>query len=472
MAGLPDTAALPLTGAELEHLAASWAWLGHGRPAVAVLAVSGGVDSMALMHITQRLAGVDGIGRVIAATVDHGLRPESAQEARFVAQEAHKIGIEHVTLTWEGPKPAAGIQAAAREARYRLLVDFCVHAGGAGSTTLATAHTLDDQAETVIMRLARGSGVEGLSGIAPVTQRPGRIALTRPLLGLPKARLAATMELWNKPWLDDPSNQNDSFERVRVRRGLLALDELGVSSEAIACSARRLGEVRHAMAWATRGVLSNRELVRIDPLGAAFLDTKLRWEVPEAVFQRVLGAVICSVGGAQRHISLQTLEILAREVRQPGTHGHRATFGFCLVEATGEGVQVVREIGRNRPPSMLVRPGEERAWDGRFVVRVEDWATQAYEVRPLGKAGVQALKDQGFEPNALNPQVLEMAPGFWIGSQLMAAPIVVGSIEGLRREPPCQRTLRLLGDSGVGTGLTAAWFGPNPALADTCAYED
>ena len=150
-----------------------------------VAAVSGGPDSMALMHLLARWRATAERPPVLVATIDHGLRPEAADEAAFVAREAAALGLPHRILAWTGDKPSAGIQEAAREARYRLLV---AHAREEGASHLVTAHTLDDQAETVLMRLSRGSGLSGLAGMRPETDRQG-IRHARPLLDWPKARL-------------------------------------------------------------------------------------------------------------------------------------------------------------------------------------------------------------------------------------------------------------------------------------------
>ncbi|HLU65659.1 MAG TPA: tRNA lysidine(34) synthetase TilS, partial [Kofleriaceae bacterium] len=170
------------------------------RPRLAV-AVSGGPDSLCLCLLAHGWAKARG-GEVSALTVDHGLRPTSADEARQVAAWLGPRGIDHHVLRWTGAKPATAIQEAAREARYRLLGDWC---RAAGVLHLLLAHHLDDQAETVAFRRARGSGPEGLAGMPAVRELAG-LRLLRPLLGVPKARLVATLEAAGQAWLEDPSN--------------------------------------------------------------------------------------------------------------------------------------------------------------------------------------------------------------------------------------------------------------------------
>ncbi|MGH6981766.1 MAG: tRNA lysidine(34) synthetase TilS, partial [Stellaceae bacterium] len=182
------------------------------RPRVAV-AVSGGADSMALLLLAREWAAARQ-GDVTALTIDHKLRPEAAKEARRVARWCKARGVVHRTLAWRGKKPKGDIQAAARAARYRLLEDWCVDAG---VLHLLLAHHQDDQAETFLLRLARGSGLDGLAAIAPVAERPG-CRLLRPLLAMSHGRLVATLEARGQVWLDDPSNDNERYARVRMRK--------------------------------------------------------------------------------------------------------------------------------------------------------------------------------------------------------------------------------------------------------------
>lgn len=218
-----------------------------------VVAVSGGSDSTALLtlvHEARRAA--NNACRLVAVTVDHALRPESAGEARAVAGLAETLGIEHRTLVWQGAKPERGIQAAARMARQALLADVATELGAA---VVLTGHTLDDQAETVLMRTARGDGI-GLAGIAPATLFRNTIWFARPLLNQRRATLRDMLAAHGLRWMDDPSNENPDFERVRARKQLAgdpALFErtVAVAHEAAARRTRLAGEAaavidRHA----------------------------------------------------------------------------------------------------------------------------------------------------------------------------------------------------------------------------------
>jgi tRNA(Ile)-lysidine synthase len=256
-----------------------------GAPAL-VLAVSGGPDSTALMMLAARWANARKKGPKLAAiTVDHGLRPESAREATAVKRLARELGIEHRTLHWTGEKPKTGLQEAAREARYRLLSEA---ARKTGAPYILTAHTLDDQAETVLIRLTRGSGLTGLAAMQRVTpldqcssfrgapkararnperrshalpldsgpgalRRPGMsieegrgkagertLFIARPLLDLPKARLIATLKAAKIPFAEDPSNRDPRFTRVRMRSLMPALEREGLDARRLALLAHRL----------------------------------------------------------------------------------------------------------------------------------------------------------------------------------------------------------------------------------------
>ena len=183
-----------------------------------MIALSGGSDSTALLSLARDVLSAEtGSGRLVAATVDHGLRAESAAEARRCADLCGSLGIAHVILRWDGDKPATGVQTAARAARYRLL------AGEAAGGIVLTGHTLDDQLETVAMRRARGPG-RGLSGIAPATLFEGGTWFVRPLLALRRGALRDHLAAAGLGWIEDPSNRDRRFERVRVRESAAGED--------------------------------------------------------------------------------------------------------------------------------------------------------------------------------------------------------------------------------------------------------
>ncbi len=198
------------------------------------VAVSGGPDSMALLA----LAASAFAGRVEAVTVDHGLRPESAGEAAMVARWCGQAGVPHVTLTPDAPV-AGNVQAWARTMRYRLIEGW---RAARGIDWIMTAHHADDQAETLLMRLNRGSGVAGLAG---VRARSGRVV--RPLLGQRKAALLAFARAQGLPFVDDPSNRDPRFDRAAMRQALEGAD--WIDAPALARSAAALAEAEAAIGW-------------------------------------------------------------------------------------------------------------------------------------------------------------------------------------------------------------------------------
>ncbi|RTL62312.1 MAG: tRNA lysidine(34) synthetase TilS, partial [Hyphomicrobiales bacterium] len=240
------------------------------------VAVSGGADSTALLLLFSRYhkAHHTALGPVAVITVDHRLRPESAQEAAGVAALCGRLDLEHVTLAWEGPKPESGLADAARRARYDLIARFM---RARGLRVLLTAHTRDDQAETVLMRLARGSGVDGLAAMSTVSALPDAsreaqpLRLVRPLLDTPKADLEAYLRRAGIPWAEDPTNLDPTYERPRLRAHAPMLAEIGLTADALVRSARRLQRVRAALEAITAAFLSS-AAVEIHRLGFARVD--------------------------------------------------------------------------------------------------------------------------------------------------------------------------------------------------------
>jgi tRNA(Ile)-lysidine synthase len=206
------------------------------EPAI-VLAVSGGPDSTALMWLAARWRKRIKAGpKLVAVTVDHGLRRESAAEAAAVKKLANSLGVDHVTMRWSGAKPKTGIPAAAREARYALLANA---ARKAGARYIFTAHTLDDQAETFLMRMSRGSGLAGLGAMATVSARE-HVAIVRPLLQQPKTRLVSMLQKAGIAFADDPTNHDTAFTRPRWRKLLPELAREGINARNLARLAWRL----------------------------------------------------------------------------------------------------------------------------------------------------------------------------------------------------------------------------------------
>jgi tRNA(Ile)-lysidine synthase len=236
---MPDDEKSPISAAQARTIFVSW----KSAPAI-VLAVSGGPDSVALMWLAARWRrGLKRGPRLIAVTVDHGLRVEAAREARDVKRLARTLDLEHRTLRWRGAKPKTGVPAAAREARYALLAKA---ARAVGATHVATAHTRDDQAETLLMRLLRGSGIAGLGAMTEESERQG-VRLARPLLNISKARLIATLDAAGIGFADDPTNRDPAFTRPRLRALMPALAEEGADAKTLSRLAARLARANAAV---------------------------------------------------------------------------------------------------------------------------------------------------------------------------------------------------------------------------------
>lgn len=242
---------MPRQGADepISEAEADWLFRALADSPALVLAVSGGPDSTALLWLAARWRdALEGPPKLIAVTVDHGLRKESAREALAVKRLAGKLKVGHHTLRWTGRKPKTGIQEAARNARYRLLA---AAAKRAGANHVLTAHTLDDQAETVLFRMARGSGLSGLVGMRQLARVPvsgvADVLLFRPFLDVSKTRLTATLRAARVDYAEDPSNLDPRFARPRLRALMPALAQEGLTAERLVGLARRVDRAEDAL---------------------------------------------------------------------------------------------------------------------------------------------------------------------------------------------------------------------------------
>ena len=304
-----------------------------------LLAVSGGPDSMALMQLAAHWGGAPPLS---VATVDHGFRAAAAQEARHVAAAAARVDLPHATLVWAGPKPDTRVQERARTARYRLLLE---HALAIGADHVVTAHHADDQAETILFRLARGSGIAGLAGMR-ATRPLGPLTLVRPLLGLTKAELAAVCTTANLDAVHDPSNDNPAFARVRLRGLAPTLAALGLDRDAVLRLGRRLARADDALQHAAETAL--RDLPALRTTDTFTVDACSFAALPDEIRLRVLEREIARVGDTTR-IRLERLERLAAGL--VAADGTSRPFSATLAGA------LVRHDGRTR---LIVRRAPER----------------------------------------------------------------------------------------------------------------
>lgn len=356
-----------------------------------VVAVSGGGDSLALLVLFQRFLDANG-SRVepLAVTIDHRLRPESADEARQVARIAAALGIAHRTLAWEAAKPATGLSAAAREARHALLARA---AREAGSDLVLTGHTLDDQAETLAMRAKRGTG-RGEAGIAPATLFDWRCWFARPLIGMRRAALRRFLAGLGQAWIDDPSNVNPASERARMRAALTEAEILRLAAEADSAGRHRadLGRRAAALIAAYAGMPAP---------GLVRLDRQFATEPDRAAATYALRILLACAGGREHLPDEGRAQALLDRL---GEVNFRATLSRSVIDARRDGVFLLRER-RGLPAPGPAQPG---IWDGRY--RLEGRA-EAMTVAATGDSGAAGRPDSAGS-SAGTPQSLVTAAAF------------------------------------------------------------
>ena len=352
------------------------------------LAVSGGNDSMGLLAMAARAAKLPGAPQFSVLTVDHGLRPEARAEAHMVAEICAGFGLPHHILTADEKLGGTDIQQQARHMRYRLMAAFC----RAHKAPLVTAHHLHDQAETVAMRLARGSGVDGLAGMAQtqwLETAAGRLLLLRPLLEAMPDEIHGDL-----PHAEDPSNKDTRFERVRWRQHMPYMTEAGLSPVALAGLARDMRRLRdqrrrflrHWLAthgdWHTYGVLA--------------LPRTALLTLPQETRESLLSACVRYLG---RHVfppRRKALSAFARQIEH--TESGAAVLGGVLMRWRKQKVFLGREYAAIEESAPYFC--SDGYWDGRFKMTKNP---NGHFVAPLGPAGVATLRAKGVTFDAAVP---------------------------------------------------------------------
>jgi tRNA(Ile)-lysidine synthase len=304
---------------------------------------------------------------LIAVTVDHGLRKEAKREAAAVGRLSKKLGIAHRILRWTGAKPKTGLQEAARTARYRLLAGAARQAGAA---QILTAHTRDDQAETVLIRMSRGSGISGLAAMARISALPGdgdgRIKLVRPLLDIPKTRLIATLRAAKIPFADDPSNRDPRFTRARLRKLMGELAGEGLDARRLSLLALRLKRADLAVEAAVDR--AEAELTLAPPQrGAIAIDAAGYARLPAEIALRLLGRALASAGD-EGPVELAKLEALkaALEAAQNGGNGRfRRSLAGAIVTLGMREITVERAPPRRGRTLTTLRRGNAKPTKSR-----------------------------------------------------------------------------------------------------------
>jgi tRNA(Ile)-lysidine synthase len=408
----------PLSAAEFDRLMQAVGPF-EARPRIAV-AVSGGGDSMALALLAAEWGRSRGAA-VVALTVDHGLRPEAAAEARRVGRWLKARGIAHRILRWQPPAALrGGLQAAARAARYRLATEWCRRHG---ALHLALAHHREDQAETFLLRLARGSGLDGLAAMAAIAERDG-VRLVRPLLAVGRARLRATLAERGQPWLEDPSNENPAHARVRMRRLLPVLAAAGLDAAQLAAASAHLGRARAALDDQVATLLAVAAVVF--PAGYIRLDPAPLRTAPAEVALRALARCLLTVGGADYAPRLARLARLHDAIRADRLGGG-ATLGGCRVLPRRAALLICREPAM-AAEEVALAPGESAMWDGRFRIELTaagpPRAATGLVVRRLGADGWASLaaRDPALRRHPIPPPVRPSLPSLWTAAGVVAVP--------------------------------------------------
>ena len=368
------------------------------------VAVSGGGDSMAALHLLHHLAPQTG-WHVHAVTVDHGLRPESAAEATFVAEICAGLGVPHEIVKWTGWNSKGNLQDQARRARYRLVSDW---ASRHELTHIVLGHTVDDQAETFLMRLARSSGVDGLAGMRARWTADGHI-WSRPFLFATRQDLREYLIRRKLSWIDDPSNEDTRFDRVKARKTLAMLAPLGITQGTLSDVAGHLTSARDALTH-TASEFAGQHceihggdlLIQRDPL----------INLPYDLFRRVTIGAFRWMTGADYAPRAQTLENLHGTIV---SNGRPRTLARCRITTSPKHVRIAREY---QAVCDVDGPVNE-AWDNRW--KITGPHAPDILIRALGDEGLKYCPD--WRESGLPRASLMSSPAIWQGENLIAAPL-------------------------------------------------
>jgi tRNA(Ile)-lysidine synthase len=390
-----------------------------GTPPRIGVALSGGMDSMTLTLLLQEwVASLNGI--LFSFTVDHGLRENSRAEALQVSAWMQKRGIPNEILTWaheDQEIPTTRLQERARTARFELLLKAC---RDHQLSALFLAHTQDDQAETFLMRLAHQSGVDGLSAIRPIEKRAG-IYLMRPLLEVSKSTLQETLsKRFNHPYVEDLSNQNASFERVRIRQASSLLRSLGITPEVLTNVIEKQNHASQALEMIT--MLTLKKAFTLDPLGFGILErqalVRQPYEIKRRVFERILRAfspTLYSPRGHAIHTLINTLESKERVQK---------TLAGLLIEKKGTQIFFYREPKALEGKEIKLITPQNFQWDHRFEVEFDRDAKlpKALNLKALGVQGRLDITRIMPKLTELPKKALETLPSFWDTGTLWSVP--------------------------------------------------
>ncbi len=374
----PAAAETPLSATEFGRLLKPLA----GSAKALAVACSGGADSLCLALLSAEWGRKRGVA-ITALIVDHGLRPESGAEARQVMRWLKAAGIAAHILAWRGPKPKSNRQEAAREARYHLLEGWCARHG---VRHLLLAQHRDDQAETLLLRAARGSGVDGLAAIAATNG-----IRIRPFLSLPKSRLIATLKARGQEWVEDPSNANPAYARSGARAAMALLG--GEAATHLALTANNMARARQALEAITLERLNQSSAFEAAS-GIAWADAALLTAAPDEIALRALAALLKKVGGEALPPRLDSLERLLAKLRA-GEAAH--TLHRCRL-LPWEGRLLITREARHLPAAMPLKSNQAVLWDGRFRIVTPADLPRGLALAPLGREDFPGLAAAGLPP--------------------------------------------------------------------------
>jgi len=370
------------------------------------IATSGGADSLALLLLAHKYAQQKG-EKVVALTVDHGLRPASKEEALWVKQWAQKYGIDHVILEWMGEKPTSRVQEKAREARYELLINWCKNNN---ISTLLLGHHQQDQEETFWLRLSSGSGLKGLSGMRKRLTKNG-IVFLRPLLDFPKERLKATLIGEGQAWLEDPSNQSSQFFRGRWRT---LLEEEGLSPSRLLKVMEKLQDDADFIQEALQKALKT--TAQLEEGGYLIIQKKPFEDLHPALAKRLLSFLMQWYSGAPyppRSTHVATI-IEKIKLSSPFTAG-----GIYWIPQQRQ-ILLLREVSAVKEPILLTQLEQKTLWDQRFWVepQIKKYVSRETFLAPLGT--IKGLKKEIISP--IPPRVWPTLPALWVKGEVVTIP--------------------------------------------------
>ncbi|NCG10449.1 MAG: tRNA lysidine(34) synthetase TilS [Alphaproteobacteria bacterium] len=400
----------PLSGVAFVKKLAKLSKISRNQSAHFALAVSGGADSLSLMALAAVVREKNNHWDFSVLTVNHGLRPAAVQETRYVSKLAKAMGLPCKILTHKGAVPENDIQSAARNIRYGLMSEWCVKNK---VTYLVTAHHLEDQAETFLLRLARGSGLDGLSGMQSIRNYEG-VALLRPFLDVPRECLHQTTAKAGLEPISDPSNSNRRFARVRIRNKMDLLSEEGMTAARLADTAGRLLQARQALEQVTENFMQT--AVRLDEYGIAYLTYASLRDQPEDILRRTINRLLTPYGGyPPRAESVQRIldEVFLKP--RPPKEGGKTINGFVL-RFRREGLLIFREIS-GLPEPVIIKPGGVCVWDNGISISVAKSSVLKgmLQIKPLGSEGLKAISKLGNNvPKNLPAAALHALPSVWL----------------------------------------------------------